>query len=121
MNLSIVTLYVQDVDRASRFYTQIVGIPRFEPFSSPVFVTLRPEAGSMIALQHVSTVPADRVKAPAGFEINFEVEDVDQIFAQWQAAGVKMLTSPEDKPFGRVFTAQDPDGNTIAVYKLAAK
>jgi predicted enzyme related to lactoylglutathione lyase len=121
VNLSIVTLYVQDMDRARQFYTQVVGIPEFEPFSSPMFVTLRPAVGSMLALQHVSTVPADQLKPAGGVELNFEVEHVDQVFAEWQAAGVKMISSPQDKPFGRVFTAQDPDGNLLSVYRLAAR
>lgn len=120
MNLSIVALYVQDMDRARQFYTQIIGIPVFEPLSSPVFVALRPSSGSMIALQHASTVPANLLKPAGGFELSFEVEDVDQVFDQWKSAGVKIITSPEDKPFGRVFTAQDPDDHLLSVYRLAA-
>ena len=120
MNLSIVSLYVQDMDRARQFYTQIVGLPVFEPLTSPMFVTLRPPAGSLLALQHVSTVPVNQVKPAGGFELNFEVEDVDQVYNQWKSAGVKMVADPEDKPFGRIFTALDPDGNLLSVYRLVA-
>jgi predicted enzyme related to lactoylglutathione lyase len=120
MNVSIVTLYVQDVDRARQFYTTVVGIPEFLPLSSPTFVTLRPAEGSMIALQHVSTVAPDQLKPAGGFELNFEVGDVDHVFAAWLAAGVQVVTPLENKPFGRVFTALDPEGNLLSVYELGA-
>src|SRR5512141_1979867 len=108
------------MDRARKFYTQIVGIPVFEPFSGPNFITLRPDVGSMIALQHVSTVPQDQLKPAGGMEINFEVPNVDQVFDQWKSAGVTMIAAPEDKPFGRIFTASDPDGNLLSVFTLKA-
>lgn len=43
--------------------------------------------------------------------------EVDQLFAEWNAAGAKILSAPEDKPWKlREFTAVDLDGNLIRVF-----
>jgi uncharacterized glyoxalase superfamily protein PhnB len=43
--------------------------------------------------------------------------EVDQLFAEWQAAGAKIVSEPEDKPWKlHEFTAADLDGNLIRVF-----
>ena len=42
---------------------------------------------------------------------------VDELFAEWKAAGAKMIAEPEDKPWNlREFMAADLDGNRIRVF-----
>ena len=43
--------------------------------------------------------------------------EVDELFAEWQAAGATILSPPDDKPWKlREFTAADLDGNQIRVF-----
>jgi len=43
--------------------------------------------------------------------------EVDQLFAEWNAAHAKIVSGPEDKPWKlREFTAADLDGNLIRVF-----
>jgi len=48
--------------------------------------------------------------------LNSKVE-VDELFAEWKAAGAKIVSEPEDKPWKlREFMAADLDGNLIRVF-----
>lgn len=43
--------------------------------------------------------------------------EVDELFAEWEAAGAKIVSAPEDKPWKlREFMAADLDGNQIRVF-----
>ena len=43
--------------------------------------------------------------------------EVDELFAQWKAAGATIVSKPEDKPWKlREFVAADLDGNLIRVF-----
>ena len=43
--------------------------------------------------------------------------EVDDLFAEWNAAQAKIISTPEDKPWDlREFTAADLDGNLIRVF-----
>ncbi len=39
------------------------------------------------------------------------VEDLDSHLAQARAAGAEILRGPDDQPFGRLYTAADPEGH----------
>ena len=44
-------------------------------------------------------------------------QEVDELYAQWQQAGAKVLAQPEDKPWNlREFRVADLDGNLLRVF-----
>ncbi len=55
---------------------------------------------------------------PILFWLNLESKtEVDELFKEWKAAGAKIFSEPEDKPWKlREFTAADMDGNLIRVF-----
>ena len=55
---------------------------------------------------------------PSLFWLNLDSKaEVDELFAEWQAAQAKIVSEPEDKPWKlREFIASDPDGNLIRVF-----
>lgn len=55
---------------------------------------------------------------PILFWLNLESKaEVDELFAEWQAAQAKIVSEPEDKPWKlREFTVADLDGNLIRVF-----
>ncbi|MDP9371394.1 MAG: VOC family protein [Chloroflexota bacterium] len=119
--LGIVNLFVRDLERAKAFYTQTLGLPVIAELSGPTFVALRLAHGSPIALQSAATVPPGLAGEPGGVEIGLEVEDVDSVWRDWTAKGVRVLEEPHDQPFGRTFRARDPEGYLLNVYRLAQR
>jgi len=55
---------------------------------------------------------------PVLFWLNLESKaEVNELFAEWKAAGAKIVSEPEDKPWKlREFMAADLDGNLIRVF-----
>jgi uncharacterized glyoxalase superfamily protein PhnB len=55
---------------------------------------------------------------PILFWLNLESKaEVNELFAEWKAAGAKIVSEPEDKPWKlREFMAADLDGNLIRVF-----
>ena len=119
--LGIVNLFVRDLERAKIFYTETLGLPVIAELSGPAFVALRPAHGSPITLQDAATVPPELAGTPGGVEIGLEVEDVDAVWRDWSAKGVRVLEEPHDQPFGRAFRATDPEGFLLNVYRLAGR
>ncbi len=118
MNLGFVILYTQDVSKAKAFYADRLGMSVVEASSGPTFVVLRPEGGSLIALQDKSERLSANSDALSNTELSFEVTDVDGIWKRWQANGVEIVSEPMDLPFGRYFLAKDPEGHFLSVYRL---
>jgi predicted enzyme related to lactoylglutathione lyase len=117
--LGIVSLYVRDLDRARAFYTETLGLPEVPELSGPGFIALRPAGGSLIAVQDAATGAPGLAGAPGGCELGLAVADVDAVWREWTARGVRILSEPVDRPFGRTFLAQDPEGHLLNVYRPA--
>jgi len=101
------------VQLSTDFYTTHFG---FKPlFASDWYVHLqsKEDAGVNLAiLQHDhDTVPAGHRHAARGMLINFEVDNVNDIYRAFQAKGLPILTQLRDEPFGqRHFITEDPNG-----------
>ena len=119
MNMGIVVLYVRDVQKAKKFYTEVIGLPEDKAQSSPEFVMLRPSGGSLLALEDIAISPVGKGSAQPSTEIGFLVDDADAVWKRWKERGVEMVTELENKPFGRTFTAKDPDGYFLTPYQPA--
>ena len=120
--IGAITLLVEDVVAAKRFYTEVFGLPvHFEDDVSAVFdfgntlvnclsVTAAPE------LLEPAPVP-DRV-AGSRVVLTLDVADVDETCGQLARRGVRLLNGPIDRPWGiRTASFQDPGGH---VWEIAA-
>ncbi len=114
----MLSLYVQDVEKSKAFYTEFLGMKLQPEFSSPTFVFLQPTEGTPIALQDLASLPPGVPAQPGGFELNFEVEDLDAAYQQWKAKGMEVLTEMMDMGAGRFFRAKDPEGHVLGVFQL---
>ncbi len=120
MKMPIVILYSRDIARARHFYTEVVGMAVDEDQSGPQFVMLKPEEGSLLALEDV-TVAETVAREPGSVEIGLHAENVDAVWTRWKQRGVELITEPVNRPFGRTFIAKDPDGHYLTVYGPTAK
>ena len=114
----MLSLYVQDVEKAKAFYTEFLGMKLIPAFSGPTFVFLQPSEGTPIAIQDLASLPSGVSAQQGGFEINLEVEDVDAALLEWRAKGVEVLSEVTDMGAGRWFRAKDPGGHVLSVYQL---
>jgi predicted enzyme related to lactoylglutathione lyase len=114
----MLTLYVSDVEKATAFYTEFLGMKLLREFSSPTFAYLQPVSGTAIALQPLSSLPAGESTQAGGFEINLEVDDLDAAWQEWKNKGVEIVAEISDMGAGRWFRAKDTEGHIIAVYQM---
>ena len=114
--IAAITLFVEDLAEAKRFYGEVFGLPVvFEDESSTVFKF----GETLVNLLQVGEAPElvtpASVAAPeAGvrFQFTLEVEDVDAMAAELQRRGVTLLNGPIDRPWGvRTASFRDPAGH----------
>ena len=120
--ISAITLFVEDLDAARRFYQEIFGLPiTYEDENSAVFTF----GETMINLLKISEAPEligpAKVAGPeSGSRMQFtiEVDDVDAMCAELTGNGVELLNGPMDRPWGiRTAAFRDPSGHIWEIAK----
>ncbi len=117
--ISLITLGVADVTRATAFY-QSLGWQRSS--ASQDSITFFSMQGSALGLFARGDLAADALQSTPGDElgfrgvtlaINFDSRnDVDLAFAEWVAAGAQLVKAPEAAPWGGYSSyVSDPDGH----------
>ena len=107
MELREVVVYTRDMERATAFYRDVLGLePEFE---SPHWTTFRTGACTL-ALHAGSEVP----------DPTFEVADAPAERERLIAMGVEVTEIREPVAGLRVFDARDPDGNRFSIESRAA-
>jgi len=114
MYISVVTLYVNDVDRAIDFYTKKLGwektmdVPMGEGMR---WATVAPK-GAQTAFTLTKGAPGwspDKVGGSTGIVI--EVDDVYQTHKQLKQNGVEFKEEPRTEPWGGYAVFKDSEGN----------
>ncbi|MCM5557285.1 VOC family protein [Pleomorphomonas sp. JP5] len=109
-------LYVDDVDRSTAFYRDILKadpVATYQDFS--VFAL---SDNFVVGLQSRHAIDPKPQPSVGGFELSFSnatKEDVDRLHADWTAKGVEMVLKPTTLDFGYTFVAADPDGHRLRV------
>ena len=113
-----VILIVEDMDRALRFYTDVLGLrlghrsgdyAQLDTGATRLGLYTRGAMGKTLGMS---------LKPPAhdapGFEIGFKVPDVGEAFADLVGRGASAVMPPTDRPWGqRTAYVRDPDGHLI--------
>ena len=114
-------LMVDEVAPIAAFYVEHFGFRSL--FDSDWYIHLQladDEAVNLAILQgdHETIPPQGRGGRASGVLINFEVEDPDALYEKLQKAGLPILRTLRDEPFGqRHFITADPNGVLIDVIK----
>ncbi|MEV0085184.1 VOC family protein [Saccharopolyspora sp. NPDC050642] len=109
------TLQVRDLERARRFYTEVVGFSTVE--SKVPNAAVLAAAPIRIALRQ-ATIDLDEVaKVGHGVVVWIKAENPDKLHEQLTAAGVPISKPICDGSCGREFIFEDPDGYLITVYE----
>ena len=120
-NLESITLFVEDVAAAKKFYLEVFA-PQIV-YEDPVSTVFKLE-NVMINLLNISEapgliVPAKVADSRAGQRLMFTVRvpNVDEVCGKLRTLGVQLLNGPQDRPWGRRTAAfADPAGH---VWELA--
>lgn len=114
--IAAVTLFVEDLEAAKRFYQDVFGLPiAFEDDNSVVFKfgeTLVNLLKTVEAAELVEPAPVASPDAGVRFQFTLEVDDVDAMCEQLRADGLELLNGPMDRPWGiRTASFRDPGGH----------
>ncbi|WP_214106845.1 VOC family protein [Acrocarpospora catenulata] len=109
-------IYVTDIERATRFYSDLFEIepitttPRYVPFQVAPSVLFALWSG------RGDTVTPDTPRSSeVGLMVPRATAAIDDVYAKWAEKGVTVIEEPHDDVFGRTFVIADPDGNLIRV------
>jgi catechol 2,3-dioxygenase-like lactoylglutathione lyase family enzyme len=120
--IGAITLFVEDLDAAKRFYREVFGLPvAFEDDASAVFKFGDVMVNLLRTTEaHELIEPANVASPDAGsrIQLTIEVDDVDAMSAELAARGVELLNGPMDRPWGiRTASFRDPGGHIWEIAK----
>jgi catechol 2,3-dioxygenase-like lactoylglutathione lyase family enzyme len=116
-----VTIVVQDIDRSTRFYTEVLGMrqvsrPNFN-FPGAWFQAGNTQIHLILASQQAGTAGIgdfDGLDPSKGFHYAFVVDDCHAAADQLREMGLEIVVGPRDRPDGvtQVYV-YDPDGHLV--------
>ena len=121
--IAAITLFVEDLAEAKRFYGEIFGLPVY--FEDPASAVFR-FGDTLVNLLEVGAAreliePAAVASPEAGsrLQLTLEVDDVDAMCARLRERGVELLNGPMDRPWGpRTASFRDPGGH---IWEIASR
>jgi lactoylglutathione lyase len=114
--VTALTLFVDDLGAAKRFYSDVFGIPvLFEDADSAVFRfpnTIVNLLAATAAPELIEPEPVAPAAAGARMQLTITVDDVDATARLVQDRGAVLLNGPQDRPWGiRTAAFRDPSGH----------
>jgi lactoylglutathione lyase len=113
-------IIVSDLKRSVAFYRDVLGVPlKYESDGWAEFATLGTRLALKTGAPPVASIPeksADGQPIAGRVGIAFEVKNLDQLYRDLSAKGVRFTQPPTDEAHGgRTATLLDPDGLEIAL------
>ncbi len=106
-DLAYTIVYVDDVERSTAFYRDVLGIPLEYSVNGWTQFKLNGAALVLHPKTDSSAAPGGRVR------MTFRVDDIDSTFRDLSGRGVTFAAPPVTASFGKHATMLDPDGNAI--------
>jgi predicted enzyme related to lactoylglutathione lyase len=128
MKIKVTSLYVDDQDKALRFYTEVLGFAKKTDFSNGPYrwLTVAPaEQPDGVELQlALNSDPAAKTYQHAIFQqgqpaIMFFTDDVEGDYERIKARGAEFTMPPTDVPGSTIAKLKDTCGNLIQLTQLA--
>ncbi len=127
MKIKLTTVYVDDQDRALRFYTEVLGFVKKADVTNGGYRWLtvasaeEPE-GTELQLA-LNNAPADKAYQQAKFQQNqtatmFYSDDVQADYERMKARGAEFTEPPKDLGYAKIAILRDGCGNLVQVSQL---
>jgi lactoylglutathione lyase len=121
--LTVATVvYVEDVAASLAFYEGVFGLERDHLDDDGSYGELKVGIGftaNWHAQRHLD-IPFrrnDPSRDPAGFGLEFVVDDVDATFERALKAEGRAVWPPQEKPWGRAAMFRDPNGVLVQIFR----
>lgn len=119
-HLSAISLFVEDLPAARKFYVEVFAVPVVYEDDNSAVVKFDNVLINLLQVAHAPEIvaPAAVASRDAGsrFQLSIWVADVDAVCAQLTQRGVAMLQGPLDRPWGmRTVNFVDPAGHSWEV------
>jgi predicted enzyme related to lactoylglutathione lyase len=130
MKIKLTTLYVDDQDKALRFYTEVLGFAKKGDFTQGPFRWLTvasPDEPDGTELQlALNNNPAAKAFQQAIFQQGqpaamFHSDSVKTDYERMKAAGAEFTMPPTDVPYSTIAMVKDTCGNIIQLTQLRGK
>lgn len=109
-----VVLAVQDLPRATRYFTDVLGFAA-DDIRSPGWSFLSKDQCAVMLGECPDEMSAEQTGNHA-WCLHLLVDDVDGYYAELQARGAQLLNMPTDRAYGlREFLVRTPDGHRLMV------
>jgi predicted enzyme related to lactoylglutathione lyase len=116
-SINAVRIFVDDLDRARRFYQDVLELRETSAFKCEdggwaVFEL----DGRNVVLETVSRDDPERALVGRLLAVSFTVDDIDEVYRNLVARGVSFPAPPETQPWGGTLAfPRDPDGNILTL------
>ncbi|HEY4052199.1 MAG TPA: VOC family protein [Terriglobales bacterium] len=127
MKIKVMSLYVDDQEKALRFYTEVLGFTKKNDFSQGPYRWLTvasPEEPNGVELQlALNNNPAAKTYQQALFQQNqpaamFFTEDIKGDYERIKAGGAEFTMAPTDVTASKIAMLNDTCGNLIQLTEL---
>jgi predicted enzyme related to lactoylglutathione lyase len=127
MKIKLTSVYVDDQEKALRFYTDVLGFTKKTDFSNGPYRWLTvasPEEPDGVELQlALNNNPAAKAYQQAIFQqsqpaANFLTDDVDADYERMKARGAEFTMPPTDVTASKIAVVNDTCGNLIQLTQL---
>lgn len=127
MKIKLTTVYVDDQEKALRFYTDVLGFAKKADFSQGPFRWLTvtaPDDPDGTELQLAAADPAAKAFAQARFEqhqpaVMFFTDDIKGDCERIKAAGGELAMPPTEVTASTIAQVNDTCGNLLQITQLA--
>jgi predicted enzyme related to lactoylglutathione lyase len=109
--LKNVVIFVTDIDRAKRFYVDMLGLPVSQQTQAVLeFFNEGTKLGIAVALHEEARKLVGRHTG-----VTLQVQGIDDLCGRLAESGVRFPEPLERSPWGKMAVVADPDGNQIAL------
>ena len=127
MKIKVTSIYVDDQDKALRFYTEVLGFAKKSDFSQGPFrwltVASREEPDATELQLALNNNPAAKAYQQAMFQQGqraamFYTDDIKSDFERMKAHGAEFTMPPTGVPYSTIAVVKDTCGNLIQLTQL---
>lgn len=116
-------LHVSDVERAGKFYVEMLGFKLIYLYGKPPFYGLVERDGAGFNFRHVDAPVIDPVlrDEESLISASIPVYGIEALHDEFAGRGVSMAQALTEQPWGgKDFIVRDPDGNLICFGEASA-